>query len=83
MELLQSRGTGAGSQVDYAERGVVMRVSVYKLDGGRIDVMVEASPGNGKAPVVLQNVTKTDIKERLAPVVEAQRGRKPRAGGPA
>lgn len=53
-----------------------MKVSVYKLPDGRIDLMVEAAPGNGKAPVVLQNVNKGNLVEQLTPVLEAQRGRR-------
>lgn len=53
-----------------------MRVSVYKLPGGRMDVMVEASAGNGKAPVVVQDVKRGDLVDRVGSVVRAQRGRK-------
>lgn len=53
-----------------------MKVSIYRLEGGRIDVMVEASPGNGKAPVVLQDVTMEGIRLRVGPVIAAQRGRR-------
>lgn len=53
-----------------------MRVTVYKLEGDRIDIMVEASPGNGKSPVVLQHITKESLVGALLPVVEAQKGRR-------
>lgn len=53
-----------------------MKVSIYKLPEGRIDIMVEASPGNGKAPVVLQRVTKATVVEKVLPVLEAQKGRR-------
>lgn len=53
-----------------------MKVSVYRLPEGRVDVMVEASPGNGKAPVVLQDVKADDFTSKVLPVVEAQRGRR-------
>ena len=53
-----------------------MKVSVFKLPDGRIDIMVEASPGHGKSPVVLQNVTRANLVEALGPVLDAQRGRR-------
>lgn len=56
-----------------AERGRDMRVSVYKLENGRQDVLVEASPGSGLAPVLIPNVTKEDIKSRVLPVVVEMR----------
>ena len=52
-----------------------MKVSVYRLPGGRIDIMVEASQGNSKSPVVLQGITKQNLHERVGPAVEAQKGR--------
>lgn len=55
-----------------------MRMSIYKLPDGRIDVMVEAAPGHGKAPVVLQAVTRADFAARLDPVLAGQKGRRVR-----
>lgn len=60
-----------------------MKVSVYKLPEGRIDIMVEAAPGHGKAPVVLQRVTKEDLVDRVLPVLAAQKGRRKRDDVPA
>ena len=59
-----------------------MRVSVYALPGGRIDVMVEASLGNGKPPVVVQDVKRGEMASRVGPVITAQAGRKKVPGGP-
>ncbi len=53
-----------------------MRVSVYKLEGGRIDIMVEASVGHGKAPVVLQDIDREKLVEQILPVLAAQRGKR-------
>lgn len=58
-----------------------MRISVYKLPDGRLDVMVEAAQGHGKPPVVLQRVTKESLRTDLPPVMEAQKGRRPPAEG--
>lgn len=55
-----------------------MRVSIYKLADGRIDIMVEAAVGHGKPPVVLQDITSEDFEERLVPVLAAQKGRRER-----
>lgn len=54
-----------------------MKVTVYKLPEGRIDIMVEAAPGHGKPPVLLSHVTKAELAERIGPVLDAQRGRRP------
>ena len=56
-----------------------MKVSIYKLPDGRIDILVEASPGHGKPPFMLQNVSKDDLVDQLLPVLVAQRGRRVRA----
>lgn len=56
-----------------------MKVSVYVRDEGRLDVMVEGSLGNGRIPVVVQDVSRGNLKARVRPVIDAQRGRRPRA----
>jgi len=53
-----------------------MKVSVYKSPDGRMDILVQASPGSGKSPVVVPNVTRDNLVERLGPVIDAQRGKK-------
>lgn len=55
-----------------------MKVSIFKLPDGRIDIMVEAAVGHGKPPVVLQDVTRETLRERLAPVLATQKGRRER-----
>lgn len=52
----------------------MVKVYVYKLENGRRDVLVEPTLGNGKAPVLLKEVTSEDILDRVLPViVEARR----------
>lgn len=46
-----------------------MKVSVYKLDGGGLAVLVQASPGKGKTPVLLQEITPENIKSRVGPLL--------------
>lgn len=53
-----------------------MRVSVYRLPDGSMDVMVEASPGSGKSPVLVQGVTQDNVIEAVHPLVVAQKGRR-------
>lgn len=50
-----------------------MKVLVYKLETGGFSVLVQASPGKGRAPVVLNDVTLENIKGRVLPAVEAAR----------
>ncbi len=52
-----------------------MKVSIYKLPNGKMDALVEAAVGHGKAPVLVQDVTGENIKERILPVIVHQRGR--------
>lgn len=58
------------------ERGKNMKVSIFKLPDGSMDVLVEASVGSGKPPVLLQGVTEDDVVSRVRPVVDAQKGRR-------
>lgn len=53
-----------------------MKVSVFRLPSGRLDVLVEASVGNGKSPIVVLDVHREDFVGRVGPVVEAQKGRR-------
>lgn len=56
-----------------------MKVSVYRLDGGGLSVLVQASVGKGRAPVLLQGITPENVVEKVLPVVAAFRGpKKPR-----
>lgn len=55
------------------ERGVLMRVSVYKLEDGKMDVLVESTPGKGRSPVMLPDVTREDVVERVLPLVTQMR----------
>lgn len=58
-----------------------MRVSIYKLPEGRIDILVEAAVGHGKPPITLQKVTRETLRDRLNPVLEVQRGRRKSQAG--
>lgn len=50
-----------------------MKVSVYRdLEGG-LSVLVEATPGKGRAPVLLRPVALENIAEQVAPVIVAMR----------
>ena len=83
MGVLQARGSGAPNSRKSNGKETAVKVYIYKLPEGRIDIMVEAATGHGKAPVVLQNVTKLTMPDRLAPVLAAQQGRRqPSPGGP-
>lgn len=53
-----------------------MKVSVYKLETGGLTVLVQSSPGKGRAPVLLSDVTLENIKGRVLPLVEELRGPK-------
>lgn len=50
-----------------------MKVSIYKVSKGRRDIMVQASPGKGRSPVVLCDVTPGDVVSRLEPLIDAMR----------
>lgn len=57
-----------------------MKVSVYKGPEGKLSVLVQASPGKGRPPVVIPEVTLQNIQEKVLPLVEAMR--KPKGEGP-
>lgn len=50
-----------------------MKVSVYPIEEGGFKVLVQASPGSGLAPVLVQGVTQENIKGKVLPVVAAMR----------
>lgn len=50
-----------------------MRVSVYKEEAGGFSVLVQASPGKGRSPVLLNAITLKNIKEKVLPAVENAR----------
>ncbi len=58
-----------------------MLVSVYKVADGVLDVLVQASPGKGLSPVLLQAITSVDVVERVGKLVEEVR--RPRNLAPA
>lgn len=73
-------GIGVGRTerlVSEAERGFLMKVSVYKLEDGGVSVLVQASPGKGRSPVMVDGVTKANIREKVLPVITQLRA--PRA----
>ena len=50
-----------------------MKVTVYATLEGEMSALVEASPGKGRAPVLLQGITPANVVESVKPVVEAMR----------
>ena len=52
-----------------------MKVSVYPRTDGKLDVLVEASLGNGKPPVLVKGVERGSVAGEIGPVIDAQRGR--------
>ncbi len=50
-----------------------MRVSVYLLADGTMDALVIATPGKGRAPVLLKGVTPANVVAAVLPVVEGMR----------
>lgn len=54
-----------------------MKVWVYRADEGPMTVLVQASPGKGKAPVVLGGITPQNVVEKVLPAVTAMRLPKP------
>lgn len=51
-----------------------MKVSVYAPVGGTMAVLVQATPGSGTPPVVLQGLTLENLKEEVSKVVVGMRG---------
>lgn len=58
-----------------------MKVWVYKNEDGTMSVLVQAAPGKGRPPVVLQPITPENVKEQLLPLVNAMR--RPKGAEPA
>lgn len=50
-----------------------MKVSVYKGEGGVMDVLVEASIGKGRPPLLIQGITQENVIDKVLPVVNAMR----------
>lgn len=58
-----------------------MKVSVYKDEEGSLSVLVQASLGEARAPILVGGVTLENIQEKVLPVIEAIRApRSPRPG---
>lgn len=55
-----------------------MKVSVYKLDDGTMDVFLEPSVGSGKSPRFLKGVTQESVVGAVLPVLRELRGKKAR-----
>lgn len=55
-----------------------MKVSIYRLPDGTMDLMVEASPGSGKGPVLARGITQENVKGVALPLINSQRGRRVR-----
>lgn len=50
-----------------------MRIHVYKQDDGGMSVLVEPSPGKGRPPVVITDITIWNAREKILPAVVAMR----------
>lgn len=50
-----------------------MRVSVYRDLDGEMSVLIEATPGKGRAPVLLRNVTAENVVAGVRPLIDAMR----------
>lgn len=50
-----------------------MKVSVYVLEDGGMSVLVQASPGSGLSPALVQEVTQENFKSKVLPVVTRMR----------
>lgn len=70
-------GTGVTVVGESPERGMSMKVSVYKGPDGELSVLLQASPGRGRAPVVLSNIDRARIKELVGPEIDKMRAEEP------
>lgn len=52
-----------------------MKVSVYKETDGALAVLVQASPGSGRIPLVLPGLTKGTLKAAVLQAVKDMRGK--------
>ncbi len=50
-----------------------MKVSVYRREDGGVDVLVQASVGSGKSPLVLSNPAKDGLRGKLLEAFEGQK----------
>lgn len=50
-----------------------MKVSVYKEIDGTMAILIQASPGSGKAPVVLPGVTREGLRKAVSEAVQTMR----------
>lgn len=50
-----------------------MKVSIYPIAGGTVDVLVQATPGKGLSPVVLLGLTRENLKTEVGKIVADMR----------
>lgn len=50
-----------------------MKVSVYKQEDGTVSILVQASPGKGRTPVLIRDVQPAAVKAAVGPVIDAMR----------
>lgn len=67
---------GAQCAAMAADRRAVVKVSVYVVEGKVDAILVEATVGNGKPPILLKGITKENIGASVLEAVEHQRGRR-------
>jgi hypothetical protein len=54
-------------------RSMQMRVHVYLLEDGKMDALVEPSPGKGLSPVLVKGITRENVVDKVGPVVTEMR----------
>ena len=50
-----------------------MKISIYKGREGVLSALVQASVGKGRPPVVLQGITRENVREKILPLVVKMR----------
>ena len=68
-------GVGSAQQhPPHKQRRFHMKVLVYVGVDGPAQVLLLASPGRGKGPVILDGVTPENVIEKVLPAIELMRG---------
>lgn len=74
--LFFCRSLGEGltpARIEISERSSEMKVSIYKGDGPPFAILLEASPGKGRPPVLLPQVSIEDLVGTVGPEIAAMR----------
>lgn len=73
LNFLHNRGSGTKRLICTQQEEFAMKVSVYVDEKGRLDVLVQASPGKGRSPVIVSDVTLENIVGMVGPIVTQMR----------